>query len=139
MLPAEIGAKSLPAEIGANLSYLFVLLYLGPIKRCPVLRICVSGGLRKTHPQQTHELDGLFKIGLNCCGRAPRVCVAAPSRSSEVTHYTSVRVTCSDVKAEDAAPCSCVTWRCAFLAAHISGVNPFLKRTSSQERLSFAR
>jgi hypothetical protein len=55
-----------------------------------------------------------------------------------VTHYTSVRDNCADVKAEDAAACSCVTWRCAFLAAHISGVNPFLKRTSSEERLSFA-
>jgi hypothetical protein len=130
--------QSLPVEIGANLSNVLMLLCLGPIKRCTVLRICAASGLCETHSQQTHESDGLFKSRLNCRERAPRVCVAAPSRSSEVTHWTSVRVICSDVKAEDAAPCRYVTWRCAFLAAHISGVNPFLKRGSSEERLSFA-
>lgn len=133
------GAKLLPVELGANLCDLLVLLYLGPIKRCAALRICAAGGLGETDPQQTHELDGLFQSRLNCCGRAPRVCVAAPSRSSELMHCTSVCVTCSHVKAEDAAACSCVTWICAFLAAHISGVNPFLKRGSTEERLSFAR
>jgi hypothetical protein len=62
----DFGAKSLPVNFGANLCNLLVLLCLGPIKRCAVLRICAAGGLGETHAQQAHELDGLFQSRLNC-------------------------------------------------------------------------